>query len=108
MVEINNLTTVSIAEEFLKKVAKIVLKRESASWRKEKANLSIALVGQGKIKELNKKYRGENRVTDVLSFPESKALLEKFKVGSLQRIQGLGEIVICPREVKKSARVYIC
>ncbi len=102
MVEVNNLTTVSIDEEFLKKVAKIVLKEEN----KEKAELSIALVGQGRIRELNKKYRGENRVTDVLSFPESKALLKKFKVGPLQKIQGLGEIVICLREIKKNAKRF--
>jgi len=85
MVEINNLTTVSIDEEFLKKVAEKVLEGEKA-----KGELSIALVGQGRIRELNKKYRGKNRVTDVLAFPSN----------------GLGEIVICLREVKKNAKRF--
>ena len=85
MVEINNLTTVSIDEEFLKKVAEKVLEGEKA-----KGELSIALVGQGRIRELNKKYRGKNRVTDVLAFPSN----------------GLGEIVICLREVKKNAKKF--
>ena len=57
---------------------------------KEEAGLSIALVGQGRIRELNKKYRGKNRATDVLAFPGD----------------GLGEIVICLREVKKNAKRY--
>jgi probable rRNA maturation factor len=33
------------------------------------AELSLLLVNDRKIKELNSKYRGINRVTDVLSFP---------------------------------------
>jgi len=124
MIEINNLTTVQIDEEFLKRIAKIVLEGESANWRKKEAELSIALVGQGRMRELNKRYRGKNRVTDVLAFPETKILKEKFpafatgyggpskalrgggKVGPAQKVSGLGEIVICLREVKKNAKRF--
>ena len=86
MIEINNLTAVSIDESFLKAVAQKVLKGE----KQEDKDLSIALVGQEKIKELNKRYRGENRATDVLAFPGN----------------GLGEIVICLKEVKKNAKRF--
>ena len=85
MIEINNLTTNPIDEEFLKKIAQKVLVGEKA-----KEELSIALVGQGRMRALNKKYRGKNRVTDVLAFPND----------------GLGEIVICLREVKKNAKRF--
>lgn len=102
MIEINNLTTNQIDEEFLKKVAKEVFKKEGRA----KVELSIALIGQGRMRKLNKKYRGKNRVTDVLAFPETKVLLEKFKVGPLQKVQSLGEIVICLREVKKNAKRF--
>ena len=84
MIEINNLTTNVIDKEFLKKVAKMVLDGEKA---KEK-NLSIALVGEGRMREINKKYRKKNRATDVLSFPNN----------------GLGEIILCLREIKKNAK----
>jgi len=87
MIEINNLTTNPVAKEFLKKIAKKVLKGEN----KSEAEISIALVGEGRIMELNKKYRGKNRVTDVLAFGDN---------------DGLGEIVICLREVKKNAKKY--
>jgi probable rRNA maturation factor len=91
MIEINNLTTVSVDEEFLKKVAKEVLEKETPVQKTgTRGDLSIALVGQGRIRELNKKYRGKNRVTDVLAFPGN----------------GLGEIVICLREVKKNAKRF--
>ena len=102
MIEINNLTTNPIDEEFLKKITKKVLEGEG----KKDIGLSLALVGSGRIRKLNKKYLGKNRVTDVLAFPESKVLLEKFKAGSLQKIQGTGEIVICLREVKKNAKRF--
>lgn len=108
MIEINNLTTNPIDEEFLKKVAEIVLggeDRKSAVHARE-ADLSIALVGPGRIRELNKKYRRKNKTTDVLAFPESKVLLEKFKIGTPQKIRGLGEIIICLREVKKNAKRF--
>lgn len=85
MIEINNLTANPINEEFLKEVAKKVLEGENEA----ENNLSIALVGQGRIRELNKKYRKKNKVTDVLTFGE-----------------GLNEIVICLREVKKNAKGF--
>ena len=102
MIEINNLTTNPVDENFLKKVAGTVLDGES----KKTADLSIAFVGQGRMREINKKYRKRNRVTDVLAFPESKVLLEKFRVGPSQKVQGLGEIIICLREVKKNAKRF--
>jgi probable rRNA maturation factor len=98
MIEINNLTTNQVDEEFLKKVAEKVLVEEN-----KKGDLSIALVGQGRIRELNKKYRGKNRVTDVLAFGEN----AKYKIPDTEyKIQSLGEIVICLREVKKNAKRF--
>lgn len=96
VIEVNNLTKVSIDEEFLKKVAQKVLEGE-----KKEADLSIALVGEGRIKKLNKKYRGKNRVTDVLAFGEN----SKFQIPN-SKLQRIGEIVICLREVKKNAKRF--
>lgn len=85
MIEVNNLTTNQIKEDFLKRIAGKVLKEE-----KTEMDLSVALVGQGRIKELNKRYRKKNRVTDVLSFLYGDS----------------GEIVICLSEVRKNAKKY--
>jgi len=103
MIGINNLTTVSIDEDFLRRVVKEVLKGEKI---KKEVELSIALIGPNRMRKLNKKYRGKNRVTDVLAFPESEILFEKFKIGPLKKIRGLGEIVICLREVKKNSKRF--
>lgn len=82
MIEINNLTATPINDDFLKKVAERILKEE-----KREADLSIALVGLNRIRELNKKYRKKDKITDVLSFKYNHS----------------GEVVICPQEVKKDA-----
>ena len=93
MIEINNLTSVSVNRTFLKKVARKVLKDE----KKKNLDLSVALVTGDKIKELNKKYRGRNKPTDVLSFNKLEFIDKKSKTQKF-----LGEIIICPQEVKKN------
>ena len=70
----------------MKGLVKKVLQGEN----KKIADLSIVLVGQGRIRELNKKYRGKNKTTDVLSF----------------QYDELGEVIICLREVKKNAKKF--
>lgn len=99
MVEINNLTTNPVDENLVKNVPKIVLEGENKSG----ADLSIAFVGQSRMRKLNKKYLGKNRTTDVLAFPEPKLFLKKLPL-SLQKTQNLGEIVISLRDVKKNAK----
>lgn len=101
MVEINNRTTVEVDLNWLEKIVKTVLKGEG---RQEAENLSLAFIGPGRMRKLNKIYRQKNRITDVLSFPETAVPFLKFKIGSLQKVNGLGEIVICLREVKKNAQ----
>jgi len=101
MVEVNNLTEAKVNENFIKETINKVLKGEDFS---NHAVVSVALIGPGRMRKLNKAYRKKNKVTDVLSFPEEKVSFGKFKIGPKEKIQGLGEMVICPREVKKSSR----
>ena len=53
---------------------------------KKSFNLSVALVSPQAIRRLNKKYRGQDQVTDVLSFAK------------------VNEIVICYQQAKKQAQ----
>ncbi|MBU0645972.1 rRNA maturation RNase YbeY [Patescibacteria group bacterium] len=59
--------------------------------------VSLAFVSPARIKILNRDYRGQNRVTDVLSFAFQKA-------SSAQADQLLGEILICYPQAKKNAQ----
>ncbi len=93
MIEINSLIRAKADENFLKKVAKIVLKGENIDI--DKTGLSIVLVSSARIRGLNAKYRRKNRATDVLSFE-----------GNQELGQELGEVVICPSEVEKNAEKF--
>lgn len=55
----------------------------------KKIEVSLNLVGEAKIRELNKKHRGKSKVTDVLSFPLKEPRLQK------HGILPLGDIFIC-------------
>lgn len=85
MVSVVNLTKTAIGAAFFKKIGKIILKEENQS-----KEVSIVLVNSDIIKKLNKQYRKKNKVTDVLSFEGEQ--------------DELGEIVICPDEVKENAQ----
>ena len=52
-------------------------------------HLSVELVGESRIRELNREHRGRDRPTDVLSFP----------LDGAEDVAGpreLGDVVICP------------
>ena len=86
MIEINNLTASPVDKKFLEKIAESILKKE----KKLNKDLSIALVGFERMRELNKKYRGKNLATDVLSFQYGDS----------------GEVAICLPQVKKNAKKF--
>jgi len=87
-VEINNRTENKINLSLIKKVGERFLQ----AYKKTGYSVSIAFVGDKKIRQLNKKYRRVGRVTDVLSFPGE----EKF----------LGEIIINYNQIKRQAREF--
>lgn len=84
MIEINNLTSFTADKKLFTAIAKKVLSGEN----KQTETLSLAFIGKEEIKKLNKKFRGKNKPTDVLSF-------------ELSEKGYLGEIVICPEIVKE-------
>ncbi len=99
MIEVNNLTDVSVDSKFIKKTARRILKKEN----KNGFSILIAFVSPEKIKNLNKQYRKKNKATDVLSFPYSDK--EKFILPE-GKTKVLGEVIICPKEVEKNSRRY--
>ena len=52
-------------------------------------HLSVELVGEARIRELNRKHRGLDEPTDVLSFPIDEG-------GAVAGPRELGDVVICP------------
>jgi len=114
MLEIHNFTQNEIDEKFFQKIAEKALKTIDV---KNDVEISLAIVGDGRIRKLNKMYRGKNRVTDVLSFSDKSVLpylakaFPRLKRGKdLEFIQApdgikrLGEIILCYSRAKKQAQ----
>jgi len=83
---------------FFKKTIGAAIKE--AGLRSAGVELSINLVGEGRIRSLNKKYRGKNKTTDVLSFPLQEKLDAKALKGG---ILSLGDIFLSLPVAKKYA-----
>ena len=114
MLEIHNFTQNKIDEKFFQRVADVVLEVVNID---KKTEISLAIVGDGRIRKLNKMYRGKNRVTDVLSFGDktvmpylSKAFPRMKKgedaefIEAPDGIKRLGEVIICYPRAKKQAK----
>ena len=83
--------------QFLDKVIKDTMELEKV----ENANFSIVLVGNEKIQEINKNYRGIDRVTDVISFA-----FEDNPNMRYNNMRFLGEIYICIPRMQEQAVLY--
>lgn len=88
MAEVNNKTRSKIDLSLVKEVANNFLKY----YKKENFEVSIAFVGDRKIRELNKAYRKKDRATDVLAFPGEGEFL--------------GEIIINYAQIKRQAKRF--
>jgi len=84
-VEITNLTNEKIDKAFL---ARVNSQTQKFIGRKKIKDISVVFVNARKIQAINKKYRRQNKPTDVLSFEE------------------INEIFICPVVVRKQAKLF--
>jgi probable rRNA maturation factor len=96
-----NFTKNYIDKKFLEKVVWQVLKTAKIKSGKE---ISLAIIGEKKIRTLNKKYRGKDEATDVLSFGELENKTGKKFVMPPNNFEYLGEIVICFAKAKQQAK----
>lgn len=88
MIEINNRTKAKIDIKLIKKVTE----KFFAYYKIKNKELSIAFIGDMVMRRLNKRYRGKDRPTDVLSFRGNG--------------NDLGEILIDYAQIKRQAKKY--
>ena len=102
-IEINNKSGGKVKKEFFASVIKKTLEFPGFEFLVDKnISISVALVGEKEIKNLNKIYRHKNAVTDVLSFAEYK------NTEALKKEKGvdvfLGELVLCYNDISDYAK----
>ena len=71
--------------------------------------LSVTFVSPEEIHELNRDYRGVDRVTDVLSFPQYEADELSYYAGNPDETPDelmIGDVVICLEKAKSQAEEY--
>lgn len=84
----------------LEKILAVAAKQAKAS---ATFQLSLLVVGDRKIRQLNKTFRKKDKVTDVLSFSPTEG--EKLQLPQEEK-NYLGEIFICYPQVKRQAKTY--
>lgn len=100
-----NLSSIELSQKIFEEVFEVVLNDEKIE---KNVALELVLLGEGKMREINKRYGGKNKITDVLSFPEKEIRKQTKKdIAFIQpkgKEESLGEILICPARVKKNAK----
>lgn len=91
MLEVVSKTANRVDKKLVTETAKIVLRGEKLS----PSEISIVLVSLLEIQRLNKLYRAQDKPTDVLSFAN---------LGFFKEEKKIGEVVICPQQVKENAQ----
>ena len=93
--------------DLIKKCADAVLEFEECDFD---AEISVTIVDEAEIKELNTQYRNKESVTDVLSFPliefdeDGEMIYDDCDFNGENLV--LGDIVICAKRAKEQATEY--
>ncbi len=90
-IEIANRQTQPIPRVWIRRAVEGTL----ATGRFRNAEISVAVVGDGEMRRLNREYLGHDYTTDVLSFP----LRREVRAGEL-----VGEIIVCRPVALRTAR----
>lgn len=75
-------------------------------YRISRACLSIHLVDQDSIQDLNKTYRDRDYPTDILSFPQYESIEEIYSDLKTTQLVHLGDIVLSLKEVEQNCREF--
>ena len=89
MIEITNTTKLKINKKKISAVSENFLR----VFKHSQVDVSLAIVGDARIRTLNKNYRGLDKTTDVLSF-----------AGAEWEGNLLGEVIINPQEIKRLSK----
>ena len=86
-------------EKLLREILERLIKAEKI---KKRVVVSLVVVGNKTIKEINKMFRGKNRATSILSFP----LLSSSKFVTPEEELFLGDIIINIEKIKKEKKDF--
>jgi len=80
-----------------KKELKQLIEQVSKLTDCREGTISISFVGKKRIRAINRRFRGKDKATNVISFPF---------MDNLPKEKIIGDIIICPSVASKEARKY--
>jgi probable rRNA maturation factor len=90
----------AIPPEWARRLASLALRGAKSRAFEKRAELSVVLTGDAEVRKLNRRYRGKDRTTDVLSF----AMQEGNKIPSVPcGPMVLGDVVISVPKTRQQA-----
>lgn len=101
--EEGQVVTEEILDKMIRAAEYAVESEEVFGLEPERCEISVTFVQPDEIQSLNREYRGIDRVTDVLSFPQFADLAEELpEVGEIC----LGDVVICKDRAEEQAKEF--
>lgn len=101
--EEGQVVTEEILDKMIRAAEYAVESEEVFGLEPERCEISVTFVQPDEIQSLNREYRGIDRVTDVLSFPQFADLAEELpEVGEIC----LGDVVICKDRAAEQAKEF--
>jgi len=91
--------TVVVTNNTRQRIDQLIIKKSveaTLKYCRKKGDVSVVIIGDKRMRNLNHTYRGYDKITDVLSFPESNVSEDNF----------LGEIFIDYNVIKIQAKKF--
>lgn len=103
-----------VSEKFKKLTEYVALRALALAKQPNNINVAIEFVSEKKIRQLNKDFRNNDSVTDVLSFPSTQIRAGEIfdeKSGDFQMLfdgknYHLGDIAICSAKIRSQAKQF--
>ncbi|AKL85219.1 rRNA maturation RNase YbeY [Bacillus atrophaeus] len=98
--------TESVAEEMLKEVEKLLQFAAEREGVQDQAEVSVTIVTNDEIQQINKEYRGKDTPTDVISFALEEEGEDEVEIVGAEMPPVLGDIIISADRTKEQAEEY--
>ncbi|WP_258729526.1 rRNA maturation RNase YbeY [Bacillus atrophaeus] len=98
--------TESVAEEMLKEIEKLLQFAAEREGVQDQAEVSVTIVTNDEIQQINKEYRGKDTPTDVISFALEEEGEGEVEIVGAEMPPVLGDIIISADRTKEQAEEY--
>ncbi|WP_270253834.1 rRNA maturation RNase YbeY [Lactobacillus johnsonii] len=96
-------------KDWISWIRNLLLSAKKEIHKENAQEMSINFVSSEKIHEINKKYRGKDRPTDVISFAIEDGLDEDFMSAfsdDPEFVEDIGDLFLCPEVIKRHSVEY--